>query len=163
MTAHISDTVEMLAELIHGNVANEGRLRDAAKVADEPMNQQLLRYMADQRSELADELQAHAASFGRVPDAEPTLVDKFSRTVTKIRGVVTSDQTEMLLEKAAECEVDLRDEYRKALSDEHVALSVKDVLNRQLAETGDYSVMIQKIEKDERIIRASRVHSQQSG
>ena len=69
----------------------------------------------------------------------------------------------MLLEKAAECEVDLRDEYRKAQSDEHVALSVKDVLNRQLAETGDYSVMIQKIEKDERIIRASRVHSQQSG
>lgn len=156
MAAHISDTVQTLTELVHGNVANEGRLRDAAHAADEPMNQRLLNHFADKRSELAEELQAHAAAFGKVPDIELTVVDHLGRVATKFCGVVTGDETESLLEKAAECEKELHNEYREALTDENVAPNVKAVLKRQVADTSEFSTVIRKIGLDERVIQTSR-------
>ncbi|MFT5323180.1 MAG: hypothetical protein ACI8P0_001027 [Planctomycetaceae bacterium] len=156
MTAHIIDTVEVLTELVHHNVVNEGRLRDAADIADELMNKRLLNHMADKRAAIAEELQAHAATFGRVPDAEPTLVDKLGRAVTKLRGVVTSDETDTLLDKAAECESRLGNEYRDALADQRIDLEVKSVLIRQIEETADFPSMIKKIEQDECVTEASR-------
>lgn len=156
MTAHILDTVEALTELVHHNVANEGRLRDAADIADESMNQRLLNHMADKRAAIAEELQTYAATFGRVPDAEPTLVDKIGRAVTKIRGVVTSDETDTLLDKAADCESRLGNEYRDALADQRIDLEVKSVLIRQIEETADFPNMIKKIERDECVTEVSR-------
>ncbi len=156
MTAHISDTVTTLTELVHDNVAAADRLRDAAEVADDSTNQIILEQMAEKREVNAEELQAHAAAFGRIPDTVPTLTDRLGRALTKIRGVISSNETEVSLEGAADSEKELRDEYQEAIANDAVASGVRKVLVRHVAETGDYPSLIRRIEVDERVNEATR-------
>ncbi|MFT5324147.1 MAG: hypothetical protein ACI8P0_002007 [Planctomycetaceae bacterium] len=155
----ISETVETLTVLVHDNVAVADRLRDATEVTDDEINRQMLESMAEIRQINAEELQAHAATFGRVPDVAPTLTDKLGRAMSKIRGVVTNNETETVLEGAAGSEVDLRDGYYEAIASNAVASSVKDVLTRHVDKTVDYPTVIRQIERDEHITDAARQQS----
>ncbi len=125
-------TIAGLQKLIRYNIDAFDGFREAAEDIDDVKVQSLFRELADERSQLATELQNHVEWNGEDAQDDGSMMAAVHRAWIKVRSVINSDNAYPILCEAEKGEDHIKAAYEEVLKDT-AGSAVNDVLTQQYA------------------------------
>ncbi len=128
-----SHDIDVTNTLIATTLDSVKGYRDAAERSDNMNHQQFFRHMADERSQVAADLQSHVRSIGGDPRTESSTAGSVHRSWLDLKDKVTGEDEEAIISEVERGEDYIRDKFQAAMDDDKLGAATRGALEKCFA------------------------------
>lgn len=125
-----SHDVDVLNTLIATTLDSMKGFRESAEDSEVGTHAQFFREMADERSKVASDLQAHVRTLGGDPRTESSTAGAVHRTWVNVKDAMTGKDEEAVIKEVESGEDYIKEKFQEALRDDDLSPETRGVLEK---------------------------------